>query len=118
MIFLYRLHHGQAMERLAQIDFAALIADDGGAQHFARDFGEQLLGEIHQVFVIPIGLVEFDHGELGVVARRNPFVAEVAVDLEHLLEAAHHQTLQVQLRCNAQIHFHVQRVVMCLERLG
>ncbi len=52
----------------------------------------------------------------GVVARGQPFVAEIAVDLVDLLEAAHHQPLQVQLRRDAQVHLHVQRVVMRDER--
>jgi hypothetical protein len=46
------------------------------------------------------------------------FVAEVAVDLEHLLEAADHQALQVQLGRDAQEQFHVQRVVVGGEGLG
>ena len=45
-----------------------------------------------------------------------PFVAEVAVDLENLLEPAHHELLQVQLRRDAQVELHVERVVMRHER--
>jgi hypothetical protein len=47
------------------------------------------------VLVGEIGGVELGHRELGIVARRDPFVAEVAVDLEHLLEAAHDQPLEI-----------------------
>jgi hypothetical protein len=46
------------------------------------------------------------------VAGGDAFVAEVAVDLEDLLQAAHHQALQVQLRGDAQEQLHVQRVVV------
>ena len=46
------------------------------------------------------------------MARTEAFVAKVAVDLEHLLEAAHDQTLEVELRRNAQEQLHVERVVV------
>ena len=52
------------------------------------------------------------------MAGREAFVPEVAVDLEHLLEAAHHQPLEVKLRRDAQEQFHVQRVVVRGEGLG
>ena len=68
--------------------------------------------------VVPVGRVELHHRELGVVADRDAFVAEVAVDLEHALEAADQQPLQVQLRRDAQEHLLVERVVVRDERLG
>ena len=39
-------------------------------------------------------------------------VAELAPDLEHLLEAAHEQALEVQLGGDAQIEILVERVVV------
>ena len=68
--------------------------------------------------VVGIGLVELEHGELGVVARREPLVAEHPPDLEHLLEAADHEPLQVQLRCDPQVQVDVERVVVGHEGLG
>ena len=41
-----------------------------------------------------------------------PLVAEVAVDFEHLLETAHYQPFQIQLRRDAQVHLQVQAVVV------
>jgi ribosomal protein L7/L12 len=76
------------------------------------------LGEVHQVAVRPVGRVELHHRELGVVADADALVAEVAVDLEHALEAAHQQPLQVQLGRDAQEHLLVQRVVVGDEGLG
>jgi len=49
------------------------------------------------------------------VLRRQAFVAEVAVDLVHALEAADDETLQVQLRRDAQVHVEIERVVMRAE---
>ena len=81
------------MERFAQVELLALVADQSGAQYLLRHFAEQAFAEIHQVFVIAVRLVEFQHGEFRVVPRGQSLVAEIAVDLEHLLEAAYHQTL-------------------------
>src|SRR5690606_40755504 len=39
-------------------------------------------------------------------------IPEVAVDLEDLLDAADHTALQVQLRSDAQVELHVERVRM------
>ena len=66
--------------------------------------------------VVLVGLVELEHRELGIVPRRDAFVAEVAVDLEHLLEAADDEPLQVELRRDAQVELHVERVVVRHER--
>jgi len=77
---------------------------------------QQPFGEVHQLAVVRIRLVELHHGEFRVVARAQAFVAEVAVDLKNFFEAADHQPLQVQLRGDAQEQFHVQRVVVGLER--
>jgi hypothetical protein len=52
------------------------------------------------------------------VADADPLVAEVAVDLEHPLEAAHQQPLQVELGRDAQEHLLVERVVVGHEGLG
>ncbi len=90
----------------------------GAAEHGLRQLAEQRLGQVHVVFVVGVGLVELEHGELGVVPGRDAFITEVAVDLEDLLEAADHQALEVQLRRDAQEHGHVQCVVVRLERLG
>ena len=52
------------------------------------------------------------------MARRKAFVAEVAVDFEHLLEAADDQALQVKLGRDTQKLLHIERVVVGDERLG
>ena len=50
------------------------------------------------------------------MARRNAFVAKIAVDLEHLLQAADDQPLEIELGRDAQIQIGVERVVMRHER--
>ena len=73
---------------------------------------EHLLGEIHQVLVRRVGLIELEHRELGEVGGVDALVAEVATDLEHALEAADHQPLQVELGGDAKEQVEVERVVM------
>ena len=73
---------------------------------------QQFCGKIHQALVVGVGLIKLEHGELGVVPRRDALIAEVAVDLVHALQAADDQALQVQLRRDAQVQIDVERVVM------
>ena len=47
--------------------------------------------------------------------RRHPLVAEISVDFVDPLETSDGEALQIQLWRNAQIHVHVERIVMCLE---
>ena len=77
---------------------------------------EQLLGELHEVVVVRVGLVELQHGEFGVVLGGGPLVPERAVDLVHAFEPAHHQPLEVELRGDAQVQRHVEGVVVGDER--
>ena len=66
--------------------------------------------------VVGVAPVELQHRELGVVLRGDPLVAEVPVDLEHLLDAADDEPLQIELGRNAHVERHVERVVMRDER--
>ncbi len=72
----------------------------------------------HQVVVVGVGLVELEHGELGVVPGADALVAEVAVDLVDAVEASDDQSLQVQLRGDAEEEVDVELVVMRGEGAG
>ena len=50
--------------------------------------------------------------------RAYALIAEIPVHFEDPLEAAHDEALQVEFRRDAQVHLHVQRVVVGDERLG
>ena len=78
----------------------------------ARGVGDQLLGEAHHVVVVGERLVQLQHRELGVVPRRQSFVAEHARELEDPVVAADDEPLQVQLGRDAQEQLDVERVVM------
>jgi hypothetical protein len=81
-----------------------------------RRLADHRLGQIHDLVVRGIGLVQLEHRELGVMPSGNAFVAEVPVDLIDAVEAADGQALEVQLRRHAQVQVHVERIVMRHER--
>ena len=83
-----------------------------GAVDLLGDEGDEFFGEVHQVVVVGVGLVELEHGELGVVLGADAFVAEVAVDLVDAVEAADDQPLEIELRRDAQEEVEVERVVV------
>ncbi len=116
MVLLDRVGDGDARERFHQVDLAALVGDGGDPERLARNLAEKLLDARHQVMVVAVRAIELQHREFGIVARRNAFVAEIAVDLEHLFESADHQPLQIELGRDAQVELHVERVVMGDER--
>ena len=107
-----------AAECRAEIERLALILHLARAADHVRDALEHPLHHVHQIAVVGVGLVQLEHGEFRVVPRRQPFVAEVAIDLVHALEAADDEPLQVQLGRDSQVHIDVERVVVRDERLG
>ena len=114
-----QLRHRAAGPGRRELDLVPGIIDAGGAEHVLRHAGNERLGEAHHRAVIDIGLVELERGEFGIVPRRQPFVAEVAVDLEQFVgEPADQQPLQMQLRRDPEIEIEVERVVVGDERLG
>ena len=89
-----------------------LKCGEGGAVDVPGDGDDEVLREGHQVVVVGVGLVELEHGELGVVGAVDAFVAEVAIDLVDAIEAADDEALEVQLGCDAEGELHVFGVVV------
>ncbi len=52
---------------LAQVDLVAVEVGDAGAVDLFGDEDDEFFAELHQVVVVGVGLVELEHGELGVV---------------------------------------------------
>ena len=77
---------------------------------------DEALGELHHVVVVGERLVRLEHRELGVVAGVDALVAEHATDLEHALEPADDEALEVQLGRDAEVEVDVERVVVGDER--
>ena len=79
---------------------------------------DQLLGEEPPPAIVGIGLVELEHGELGIPPPSQTFIAEVAIDLVYTIKSTDRQSLQIEFRGDAQEQIHVECVVMSNERLG
>ena len=110
--------HRGARPRLGEVD--ALRRGSSSTVSPSRDaraaVDDEALGELHHVVVVGERLVRLEHRELGVVAGVDALVAEHATDLEHALEAADDEPLQVQLGRDAEVEIDVERVVMRDER--
>src|SRR5438270_11331841 len=107
--------HREALP-IGKIELLAVKRGLGGAVHITRDLREHGLGEVHQVAIICVGLIELKHGELGIVLGRDAFVTEVAIDLIDAVKSADGQALEVKFRGDAQVEINIECVVMRSER--
>src|SRR6185437_14085692 len=86
----------------------------------ARDvFGEpckQLLRQFHQVAIIAVGLVKFEHGEFRSMDGVHTFIAEIAVYFVDAIDSPNDEALQIKLRRDAHIKIHVKGVVVSNKR--
>jgi len=60
------------------------------------------LRRLHDAEIIGVGLIRFEHGELGIPSPSQALVAEVAVDLIDAIKSAHCQALQIKFGSDAQ----------------
>ncbi len=116
-VFQDGFNHGHARKRLTEVDFDTFFAifgitNFGGAVDILRQCAQHLFGQIHQIIVVCIRHIEFQHGEFWVMTNRDTFVTEVTVDFIHTLETTYDQTFQIQLWCDTQIHVDIQRIVV------
>ncbi len=98
------LDHRHARPPLGKVDTHLADADDRAAvERRARGVHDERLGELHHVVVVGERLIRLERRELGVVAGVDPLVAEDAPDLEHPLEPADDESLEVQLGGDTEI---------------
>ncbi len=88
------------------------------AERGLRRRAHEALGQVHHVVVVGEGLVGLQHRELGVVPGVDALVAEHPPDLEHPLQPADDEPLEVQLQRDPQVEVDVQGVVVGDERAG
>ncbi len=92
--------------------------DDVRARDGDRGVLDELLRQVGDRVVVAVGLVGLEHRELGRVRGVRALVAEVAVDLEHPVDAADDGALEEQLGRDAQVQLDVERVGVRDERAG
>ena len=102
----------QSLEGRAHVDRVLAERELGGPGHLPCHRRQQLFGKGHQPLVVHVGPVKLEHRELGVVLRRNTFIPEVTIDLENAFDAPDGEPLEIQLRRDAEVELHVERVVM------
>src|SRR5215210_6674197 len=106
------IFHAKPLEGASKIKFVITEIKGCIARYILDRLPKHLLAEVHHPVHVLVGRVEFEHGELGVVAGGDAFVAEVAVQLINPLEAADEEALEVEFGRDAQIQVYVERVVM------
>ena len=102
-------------ERAASSFFLGVLrasADLQRPHHVLRHGRDHILNQLRHRLEIGVGPVGLEHGELGIVAARDAFVAEIAVDLEDLGEAADEQPLEVEFRRDPHVEIDAERVVL------
>ena len=104
----------------AEVDHLATggVLDFGAAENILAKRAQEVLHERHHAAVVAVGLIDFEHGKLGVVTAGDSFVAEIAANLEDTVVTADQHALQIKLQRYAQHEIDAQRVVVRLERTG
>ncbi|KAI6775311.1 hypothetical protein HG530_002069 [Fusarium avenaceum] len=77
-----------------------------------------VLGGLHEVVDISVGLVELNGCEFRVVGKISTLVTELASNFVNTVKTANHEHLKVKLGSNTHEHLHVVLVVMSGEGLG
>ena len=102
----------------------ARVARARRAHHHRRAVGggggvlDQLAAAIDPGAVVGVRLISLQQRELGIVAEVDTLVAKRPAQLEDALHPAHAQSLQVELRCDAQVQVEVVGVDVGAERPG
>src|SRR5215471_3918525 len=73
-----------------------LMVAEGGlccSIYIPCDLLQHLLGELHEVAIVGVSLIELQHGEFRIMLCRDSLIAEISVDLVHTIESTDNQTL-------------------------
>lgn len=96
------MDHGEALEGWREVNLPLdigmlgslwVVLDLVRTEQVHDEAREEALGDLDQVVVVRVGHVELAHGELRVVCEVDAFVAEVAADLVHSVDASNNQHL-------------------------
>ena len=99
---------GGAVPGTGEVDGAGDVAvgvfvlDEEGADEFFCEVADEVFDEVCHLAEVCAGPVGLEHGEFGVMAAGDAFVAEVAVEFEDLGEAADEETFEVEFGGDAE----------------
>ena len=62
-----------------------------------------------------VRLIKLEHCEFGIVSRRDAFIPKDPIQIVNTVQPANYEPFQIQLRRDAQVKRHIQRVVMRFE---
>jgi hypothetical protein len=111
-----RLKEGQSSPVAPQVNLVPFKFDRRRVVESGRDRAEQFLRQVHHPPVVLVRHVALHHRKLRVVEPAQALVPEVFPNLVDALEAPHEQSLEIKFVRNAEVQWHVQRVVVRLER--
>ena len=113
-----------ALPRASEVDGASdfflfvFVFDLETSAEFLCEMAGEFFHHFRHNFEVSKGLIGFEHGEFGVVATRDSFVAEIPIEFEDFSIATYEKTLEEELGSDAESELHTKRVVMGLEGAG
>ncbi|MBA7706982.1 hypothetical protein ES703_115843 [subsurface metagenome] len=82
------------------------------AQNLLTNLRHHRLNHLHDIIIVSIGFIAFQHGELRIVLGRDTFIAENAAQLINPVKTTYNQSLKVQFGGNTQVEVLVKGVMV------
>src|SRR5713226_5621365 len=89
--------------RRSQVDLCTLVGDARCALYLLGNEADHLLHQLHDVLVIGIRLITFNHRKFGIMAAINTLIAEIASNFIDPLKPTHNQSLEIEFHSNTQV---------------
>ena len=120
--FLDGIFHGQAAERLTQINLLACpilfisIINGCASTDLLRQITEHTLCQLHHTIIVCVCLIQFHQGEFRIMSLIKAFIPENTSDLVYPLQSSDNQTLQVQFERNPKFFIFAKSIIMSDKR--
>mmetsp|Transcript_22206 Transcript_22206/g.33836 ORF Transcript_22206/g.33836 Transcript_22206/m.33836 type:complete len:291 (-) Transcript_22206:502-1374(-) len=120
--FIQSIHHTNPLERRSEINLHLGITRLGrvlnlvSPRNILHHSTQHLLGHIHQIIVIRIGLVEFASCEFRIMGEVNSLITELTTNLIHAIQPSYDQHLEVKLRSDTKVQIHTQIIMISNKR--
>ena len=94
-IFLYRIYHGNTLERFSKIHLDTIVHNFCSSKNFLCYIAIHILCQIHHTMIIRICLIQLHQSEFRIMSGIQTFITEYTTNLIHTLQTAYDQSLQV-----------------------